>query len=219
MSEPVASEPFVSEPFVSEPLVSGPTTIGVGHRAGLAGATLPPAAFEITDYRHALDLVRAPRVSVRRALTILALSISLFIALLVLAAAAGVAGGFAGAGVAGYLAVGIVGCGVLLALVGIRPAQLRQRRLTRQVAIAEFLAVDTAEALRLHLSSIGYAVDLAVTSLWIASPESDATVPLVHDSVIASRWWYPAAGDDRVFVEPHLVQGGSRSSLPALLGL
>ncbi|MBC7518703.1 MAG: hypothetical protein H7248_07475 [Microbacteriaceae bacterium] len=182
-------------------------------------ARLPPAAFEITDYRHAVDLVRTPQPSGRRAVLALVLSVVAFTAVLIGAAVAGVAGGFTGAGVAGYLAVGLVGWGVLLALVGIRPVQLRQRRRTRQIEIAEFLAVGTAEALRLHLSSIGYAVPTAVTSQWINSPDADATSPLVHDSVIASRWWFPAAGDERVFVEPHLNQGGSLSSLPALLGL
>lgn len=210
MSEPTRAQ----VPQAAQPAVASPATA-----QGSPRVALPPAAFEITDYRHALDLVRVSQPSPRRSLAPLALSVGLFTAVLVAAASVGFAGGFAGAAGTGYLAVGVVGWGVLLALVGIRPAQLRQQRLKRQIEIAEFLAGDTAEALRLHLSSIGYAVDTVVTSQWINSPESGATVPLVHDSVIASRWWSPAAGDERVFVEPHLVQGETRSSLPALLGL
>jgi hypothetical protein len=112
--------------------------------------------------------------------------------------------------------VGVAGTGVLFALLVVLPLQLVTRQRRRLAAAAVSRLDETADALVRHLASIGYRVPRAVAAEWLVMPEPEATVALVHDSVIAARWWRPAEGDDRVFVEPYLRQQGAESALPAL---
>ncbi|WP_165064058.1 hypothetical protein [Marisediminicola senii] len=174
---------------------------------------LPPAAVEVTDYRRRLDASasRAPIV----AIGLVAFAVA-SVALVATLSLVGPDWFPAEEGIALLVAMGIAGVGVLLALCVILPAQLVRRDLRRRVDDVEGALTAAAAQLRSHLASIGYEIPVSVALDWVASPQATATVPLVHDSVIAARWWRPGEGDDRVFVEPYLQQGDEASALPVL---
>ncbi|GAB3131151.1 hypothetical protein [Marisediminicola antarctica] len=174
---------------------------------------LPPAALEITDYRRALESAANSSRVVPVGVTAFAIATAALVAALVFL---GQGTALGGESLAAVVAVGIAGTGVLCALFVVLPLQLVTRQRRRQAAEAASRQHAAAEALRLHLASIGYNVPLEVAGDWLQSPEPAATVPLVHDSVIAARWWQPAEHDERVFVEPYLREGENSSTLPVL---
>lgn len=172
--------------------------------------TLPPAAFDISRYRIAADL------AARRPMIVPVLLVVFVLAVIGVVAGLVVAGGAGALNAGTAVAIGVASTGVLLALLVVLPAQLAARRRREHARDASVFRMAAASGLSEHLSSIGYAVPTLITTEWVDSPDSEATVPLVHDSVIAARWWRPAPDDDRIFVEPHLRRGETLSSLPAL---
>ncbi|MEY2849121.1 MAG: hypothetical protein RI885_1788 [Actinomycetota bacterium] len=193
---------------------------GPGAEAGARGPALPPAAFDITRYRRAAELAdERPRFVPLLFVVFLVAAVTI-LALLVAAVSAGSSrsarGSAAVADPVALVALGVVGLGVLLALLVILPAQIAGRRRRARRREADVFRMAAASGLSDHLASIGYAAPTLVTAEWVTSPDSTAVVPLVHDSVIASRWWRPSAEDRRVFVEPYLRRGETLSSLPAL---
>lgn len=175
-------------------------------------SSLPAAAVEITAVtRAALDSARPARI--------IPIGIVAFVVgVLALGAALVIAGGATvGAADAGTLvAVGIAGTGALFALFVVLPMQLVARRRAESARADAARRDAAARSLRSHLASIGYRLPLATAIDWLEAPAPEATVPLVHDSVIAARWWQPAVGDERVFVEPYLRVGNTESTLPVL---
>ena len=177
--------------------------------ASMSDPSLPPAAVEITALRRASEAARPERMP-RRAVA----GIGLVIAVAVLTVVGALV--LDGSASRAVVAVGIVIALAVAAGLVMRPLQLAAAR-SRRTAAAVAAALDsTVEAVVSHVASIGYRVPAEVAAEWVTSPESTATAPLVHDSVIAARWWRPADGDDRVFVEPYLRQDGVASSLPQL---
>ncbi len=175
----------------------------------MSDGSLPPAAVEITALRRALDAAvpeRLPRLAIAGIVVVLVVVVTTVVAAVVLD----------GTATRVVVAVGIVAAlGVAAGLV-MRPLQLAAGR-TRRTAMSVLQAREsTTDSVVSHLASIGYPVPAPVAAEWITAPDSTATVALVHDSVIAARWWRPADGDDRVFVEPYLRQDGVASSLPPL---
>jgi len=171
---------------------------------------LPVAAVDITAARRALDAAAALEGRSwwsRRAAVGLA-------GVLVLAALAALAVGWAAPRVivATALIVLVVGSAVVL-VAEVRTARERVRRALDDAASAVDAAVDRVVA---HLASIGYEVPPATALDWVTTPVPAATAPLNGASTIAARWWHPAEGDDRVFVEPFLRRGDRESSLPAI---
>ena len=176
------------------------------------GPRLPAAAFEITELRRALDAAALPARVARASFVAFGI---LTIALLGTLLLFGLGGGTR-SGVLPLVALGVVGIGVLLALFVVLPFQLAVRARRRRIDTAAASAEAAMTALRSHLASIGYVLPADTAMSWLRSPESGAIIPLVHDSVIAARWWRPGQGDGRVFVEPFLRQGGSDFTLPVL---
>lgn len=174
---------------------------------------LPPAAFEITAYRRSLESAAHPSRAVPVGVTAFVVATAALATALVVH---GQRADLTGESLAALIAVGVAGVGVLGAVLVVLPLQLVTRRRRHRAAETAAGHRATAEALRLHLATIGYNIPLEVAGAWLGSPEAAATVPLVHDSVIAARWWQPAAGDERVFVEPYLREGENLSSLPVL---
>ena len=174
-------------------------------------ATLPPAAVDVTAYRRAVEELASPAPFQRLALVVFVVAVVLLVA--GLATMVRMTGSDAVAAVA---ASGLAGVGVLLALLVVLPAQLAARRRRRLGAAVTTLRHAAAVRIRGRLASIGYTVPLETAREWLDPVQSDATVPLVHDSVIAARLWRPAATDDRVFLEPYLRQGETSSLLPVL---
>jgi hypothetical protein len=179
---------------------------------GLASSgALPPAAFDITGCRKAVDAASTSPKAIRAGLVAFAVAtVAVVTTLIFMAGDTSVDSG----DIAAFVAVGIAAVGVLLAVLVILPLQLVTRERRRRLVHASAAVDSTAEALTAHLASIGYTVPLDVVLDWLASPDSTRTVPLVHDSVIAARWWQPAPDDDRVFVEPYLRVGDTASALP-----
>ena len=174
---------------------------------------LPPAAFEITAYRRALVSAANSSRVVPVGVTAFAIATAALVAALAFISQGGA---LSGESLAAVVAVGVAGTGVLGALFVVLPLQLVTRQRRRQAAEAATRQSAASGALRRHLASIGYSIPLEVAGAWLRSPEPEATVPLVHDSVIAARWWQPAEDDERVFVEPYLREGENRSTLPVL---
>jgi len=174
---------------------------------------LPPAAFQITAYRRAFEAATSSSRIVPVGVTAFVIATAALVAALVFL---GQGAALSGESLAAVIAVGIAGTGVLCALFVVLPLQLVTRQRRRLAAEEAARQRATAEALRLHLASIGYNIPLEVAGAWLQSPEPAATVPLVHESVIAARWWQPAEDDERVFVEPYLREGENRSALPVL---
>jgi hypothetical protein len=174
---------------------------------------LPPAAFEITGYRRALETAANSSRVVPVGVTAFVIATAALVAALVFL---GQDAALRGESLAAVVAVGIAATGVLCALFVVLPLQLVTRQRRRQAAEASARQGAAAEALRLHLASIGYDIPREVAGDWLSSPEPAATVPLVHESVIAARWWQPAEDDERVFVEPYLREGENLSTLPVL---
>jgi len=174
---------------------------------------LPPAAFEITEYRRALEFAAHSSRVVPVGVTAFVVATAALVAALVFL---GQGAELRGESLAAVAAVGIAGTGVLCALFVVLPLQLVTRQRRRLAAEAAARQRGAAEALRIHLASIGYRIPLEVAGAWLVSPESAETVPLVHDSVIAARWWQPAEDDERVFVEPYLREAENSSTLPVL---
>lgn len=174
---------------------------------------LPPAAFEITPVRLAVQEAAAPTRAVPAGLTAFAIAALALIATLLFV---GLDTGIAGNGTAVLVAIGVAGTGALFALFVVLPLQVAVRAGRRRLATARSSVEQATSGLRGHLASLGYAIPVEVARDWVSFPESSATVPLVHDSVIAARWWRPAAGDDRVFVEPFVRMGDDLTSLPVL---
>lgn len=167
---------------------------------------LPPAAVEITSLRRAVEAAvpeRMPR------LTIVGMGVTAAIVVATVAAALVLDGD-----VRPLIAIGLIAALLALAALVMLPLQRAARRSRDAVTLVTATLDDTVGTVVAHLASIGYTVSADVAADWVVSPESTATAPLVHDSVIASRWWRPADGDDRVFVEPYLRQDGVASSLP-----
>ena len=108
----------------------------------------------------------------------------------------------------------LVGVILVLVLVVMLPARRAAQEGRRIVSDAARALDDSVDLLIARMAAVGYTVPSEVALDWVSSPEPSATVPLVHDSVIAARWWRPAEGDDRVFVEPYLLQEGRASTLP-----
>lgn len=189
-----------------------PASAGNGSMSDRASAPhrLPPAAVDITAYREAVSSATAPLSAVRIGL------IGFPIAAVALAAALVWMGAETGwsAGPLPTVAVGLAGVAVLLALFVVLPAQLAARRRRGLLAEVEQQTAAAADTVRARLESMGYRVPPDTVIAWLRSPEPAATVPLVHDSVIAARWWRPADGDDRVFLEPYLLVAGKSSALP-----
>ncbi len=172
--------------------------------------SLPPAAFEITRYRRAMELAALrPRIVPILLIVFVVAAAAFIVGLVVLGMRAVV-------DVPSLLGLGVAGTGVLLALLVVTPSHLAAQRRREHGREAAVFRMAAASGLSEHLASIGYAAPVLVTGEWVDDPHSTATVPLVHDSVIAARWWIPTANDTRVFVEPYLLQGETRSSLPAL---
>lgn len=167
---------------------------------------LPPAAVDITSVRRAVAAAvpeRMPR------LAIVGLGVTAAIVIATTAAALVLDGD-----VRPVIAIGVIAAllaATALVMLPLQRAARRSRDALTTVTTALDATVDTVVA---HLASLGYTVPAEVAADWIISPASTATAPLVHDSVIAARWWRPADGDDRVFVEPYLRQDGVASSLP-----
>jgi len=174
---------------------------------------LPPAAFEITPVRVAVEEASAPTRAVPAGITAFAIAALALIAALLFV---GQDTGIAGNGTAAIVAIGIAGTGALFALFVVLPLQVATRARRRRLATARRGLESATSGLRGHLASIGYAIPNEVARDWVSFPESAETVPLVHDSVIAARWWRPVSGDDRVFVEPFVRSGDDLTSLPVL---
>lgn len=172
---------------------------------------LPPAAFDVTSLRQAINALSRGRR--RRRLTLIGFAIAVVILIITLVSLR--FGGILVNAVAVF-AIGIVGVAVLLAVIVVLPAQLSARSRIEGAEKVRQLRSSAATALRDHLASIGYAVSLSVADDWVAAVEPTVTVPLVHESVIAARRWQPSADDTRIFVEPYLLQGEVASSLPRL---
>ncbi|MFP7760565.1 hypothetical protein [Marisediminicola sp. LYQ85] len=172
---------------------------------------LPPAAFDITAVRRAADDVPSPRRAGARAF-------GAFLVLAVVAIAAVVAAAITGGGadILVLIALGVVSIAVLFALVVVIPTRIARTRQENALDRAAETLAASARDLVEHMASLGYRVAESTALAWVSSPESTTTVPLVHDSVIAARWWRPEQGDDRVFVEPYLRAAAGDSSLPAL---
>lgn len=186
----------------------------------MSDPSLPPAAVEITGLRRAVDpaasVKRMPRLPVTGIAVVVALIAATVVGAIVLQAA-GAAGD--GSGQRVLIAVGVIATLVAAALLVMRPLRSAARR-SREAITSVTAALDTVvDGVITHLASIGYRVPEDAAVDWVTSPEPTATVPLVHDSVIAARWWRPADGDDRVFVEPYLRQDGVASALPVLAPL
>lgn len=181
--------------------------------AGEASPALPPAAFEITGYRRTIEAAAAPSPAVRAGLVAFVIATIALVTALVFMSRDPSSDT---RDIASLVAIGVAGTGVLLALLVVLPLQLRTRERRRRAQQISTSLDGTATGLTAHLASIGYRIPHEVAVDWLASPDSTETVPLVHDSVIAARWWRPADGDERVFVEPYLRQDGADSSLPAL---
>ena len=179
--------------------------------SAVSPTTLPPAAVDVTAYRRAVEELASPAPFQRLALVVFVVASVLLVA--GLAAMVWMTGTTA---VAVAVASGLAGLGVLLALLVVLPAQLAGRRRRRLGGEAAALRDAAAVGIRSRLASIGYTVPLETASAWLDPVQLDATVPLVHDSVIAARLWRPAATDERVFLEPYLRQGESSSALPVL---
>lgn len=177
----------------------------------MSDQVLPPAAFDVTALRHAVNALSRARG--RRRMSLIGFGVAVVI--LVIALVSLRVGGVLDDGVTAF-AIGVVGVAVLLAAIVVLPAQLDARgRAERLERIRELRASHTSE-LRDHLASIGYTVPYEVAEDWVAAAEPTSTVALVHDSVIAARRWHPSADDTRIFVEPYLLQGEVASSLPRL---
>lgn len=174
---------------------------------------LPPAAFEITPVRLAVEEAAASTRSVPAGITAFVIAALALIATLVFL---GQDTGIAGDGTAALVAIGIAGTGAFFALFVVLPLQVATRARRRRLQAARRGLESATSGLRRHLASIGYAIPEEVALAWVSSPEGSATVPLVHDSVIAARWWRPASGDDRVFVEPFVRMGDDLTTLPVL---
>lgn len=204
MSEPSMSQPSKSEPVGDEHGKADPSTAGVIPE-------LPPAALDVSQYRHVVEDLARPAPSVKLGLIAFLIAVVLLLAVLV------VTGQSTGPDVLGELiASGVVGIGVLLALLVVLPAQLTARRKRRLNHHAASLREAAAAGIRQRLAAIGYTVPRQTALDWLSPTDLDATVPLVHDSVIAARLWRPTLDDDRVFLEPYLRQGSTSSSLPVL---
>ena len=116
------------------------------------------------------------------------------------------------------IAVALGGIVLLIgvALIFVVPTQLARRRSAAAADDVAGVVDDAVDRVIRQLASIGYAVPPEVAFDWVTSPDPSATVPLVHDSVIAARWWRPAERDDRVFVEAIVRREGVDSALPVL---
>ncbi len=175
-------------------------------------ARLPVAAFDISEFRRAVEEAARPARVARGSLVAFGvLTVALVGTLLLFGRAGGIR-----SGAVPLVALGVAGIGVLLALFVVLPLQLAARARRRRIDAAAASVEVAVSALRAHLAAIGYRLPADTAISWLQSPESDATIPLVHDSVVAARWWRPGQGDDRVFVEPFLRQEGSDFTLPVL---
>ena len=199
MSEPVSSEPVSSKP--------------VSRDAESTTPVLPPAAVDITEFRREAEAAGASTKTVPIGLAGFVIAAAALVVALVLV---GQDPALTSQATATLVAVGVAGVGVLFALLVVLPLQLvtRQRRRLAEAAVTRL--DETAGAVARHLASIGYRIPRDAAVDWLLSSAPTATVPLVHDSVIAARWWRPTEGDDRVFLEPFLRQGASEAALPAL---
>lgn len=174
---------------------------------------LPAASVDITDYRAIVEPLQALRRRNPISLIVFIVALVGLITAVIMLARTGV---LPGDDPVLPVAIGIVGTAVLVAVCLVLPAQLAARTLAARNVDADLALENAIDRVTSTLADIGYLVPRDVARAWVRSADSGATVPLVHDSVIAARWWRPAAGDDRVFVEAVLAQEGAATALPVL---
>lgn len=176
---------------------------------GAASPALPAASVDITAYRAAVASASRPFRIVPGALAVFGLLTLVLVLLLTLT------GTGSGGQPVTLFALGVAGTGLLFALLVVLPLQLVTRRRRDLARDLEDHRTRSVTAVQNRLASIGYDVPVGIASRWLdADPE--ATIALVHDSVIAARLWQPVLGDQRVFVEAYLQEGETAAALPVL---